>query len=139
MNTYKMIRNAFLFYLGIIVMNTAFLFAQGDGGIPPLPSAVEFNPLFIIPIFSGLLMHWLVKWAADRKNAPSLKSYFLDNIKATFAGLLLGWGAVATQFSTNPAGFASFNPGSFMGVLTTVWALDTVNSNFSKSPAPPNS
>jgi len=135
MNIIKTIRNAVLIFLGIITVNVVVAFAQ-DGEIPPIPIGVTFSGLFLIPLLLGNFAHWLVKWGANRQTTPAFFTYLLDNLPATIAGIFIGWGAVGTQFATNPAAFADFNTGSFMMVLMTVWAADTINSNFSKT-APP--
>ena len=137
MNIIKYVRNVVLFYLAIILVNAAIVFAQGGGAVL-VPTSPDFNWLFLIPIGLGNVVHWFVKWSANRVTTPSFWSYILDNGGATFAGVMVGWGAVWAQFLSNPVAFASFNLGSFMAVLMTVWAGDTLNSNFSKRTAPPS-
>ena len=130
---------AFWAFTLAIFLGFNLAFGQPDGGAVLVPTNLEFNLLFLIPLVLGWVPHWLTKYLANKTTTPSVGQYLIRNFGSTIAGFMATFGAVTIQFQSNPAAFAAFNVGSFMMVLMTAWAADTVNSNFSSRSAPPPS
>jgi uncharacterized membrane protein YesL len=84
---------------------------------PTTPTQISFNVLLLIPLFVGILAHWLKCYS--RQQAPNLLEYLKSGLSNTITTFI---GAISTLIGLVVASPAQYDPPNFI-ILFNVFLI----------------